>query len=981
MRIGRLWRAGWFPLLLCCAASAQNMNIRSYKVVNGLPQGQVVSLFRDPQGYMWVGTYSGAARYNGRSWTCYSMDEGLPGAQVTALIADGQGTIWAGTFGQGLARFDGTRFSGFPAGSAEGSCNVNRFALDAQRRLWAATDRGLILHDNGFKVFGPAEGLPSQLCQTVYAGNEGLLYAGFDRGLIAMRNGRLEPLPFQAAFEGRDVRVIAEDQDRRLWVGTSKGLYYVEGRQVFKVEHPILEESNITSAAMTDEDGIWFGTWGQGAFKLVGGQVTQTLTIANGLASNTVYALFYDEEYSLWLGTDSGLNKYRPSEFVSLTAQHGLRNTFCRALCLDHQGNVWVGTRDGVFTIDEQLQVRELDTRNFPSRVVFAIAAQADGTMVVVLDVAVALVKDGKARFFGENVGLKTNALRTVLVDRKHRIWIGGDGLMQLDQGQFVKMPADHPLASVRTYDLVENDDGTLWAGTRDGLVRFDPETRKTYVPSGSKVALWDLARDPKGGLWLGTNGKGLWHYHQDVFKVYDTKTSEIGDDFVWNVLVARNGDLWLGHNRGIDHLQQGQFTHYSMRDGLVDDEAAATAVLQDKQGRVFFGSGEGISIYLPRTVSLPDLPPRVVVEAVTAADRDGQERLLARGEQLDHRHNNLNFRFAGLSFVHEEKLRFAYLLEGQDNKWSESTNLNEVRYMNLVPKAYVFRVKACNPGASWSEGAAFPFVIAPAFYQTLWFEVVVVLLAVALVLVYVRARLLGVQRRNQELEMLVQQRTEALAEKGREFRELALMDPLTRVRNRRFVVELMREEMGRLKRHHFRFRPGDPYACLAVVLLDLDHFKSVNDTYGHDVGDRILVETAERLMADVRGSDVVARWGGEEFLILLREVHPDDLPGMVQKLIERVRSEPFEIDQRSLSCTVSAGFAYLHPNLIKQDVPWEWVLKLADIALYRAKAKGRDRAYGVNFNEALDPAAWLAAAEGELGASLDGGALRIVAV
>ncbi len=980
MRIGLLWRTGWLPLL-CWLASAQNMNIRSYKVVNGLPQGQVVSLYRDPTGYLWVGTYSGAARYNGRSWTSYSMDEGLPGAQVISIAADAEGVIWVGTFGQGLARFDGNRFTSFPRGSVEGSCTVNRMTLDAKGRLWAAADEGLILYDHGFKVLGRADGLPSQLCRTVFSGSEGLLYVGLDNGLVAMRDGKLEPLPFQDAFAGLDVRVVAEDRDRRLWVGTSKGLYYVEGRQVFRIEDAELRESHITSATTTDEDGVWFGTWGQGAFKLTGNQLSQKLTSANGLASNTVYCLFFDEEYSLWLGTDSGLSKYRPSEFISLTAQHGLRNTFCRALCLDREERVWVGTRDGVFTVDSQLQVRELDTRDFPSQVVFALAAQADGTMVVVLDSAVALVKDGKTRFFGENVGLETKSLRTGMVDAKNRIWIGGDGLMRLEHGQFTHMPQGHPLASVRLYDIVQDGTGMIWAGTRDGLVGLDPETLKAKTPEGLNVALWDLSVDPAGGLWLGTNGKGLWHYRGDGFEIFDTKNSEIGDDFVWSVLVAGPDDIWLGHNRGIDHLRKGQFSHYTVRDGLVDDEASATAILQDKQGRIFFGSGEGLSIYVPRAVSLPDLPPRMVVETVTAAGRDGQEWQLSSGGKLKHRRNNLNFRFAALSYVQEEKLRFAYRLEGQEEAWNESTNLNEVRYMNLAPKAYVFRVKACNPAGPWSEGAAFPFVIEPAFYQTMWFQAVLALLAVVLVLVYVRARLVLVQRRNQELEALVQQRTEALAEKGREFRELSLMDPLTRVRNRRYVVEIMREEMGRLKRRHFHYKKGDPYTSLALVLMDLDHFKSVNDSHGHDVGDQILVETAERLSSEVRQSDVVARWGGEEFLVLLREVHPDDLPAMVQKLVVRVRNEVYELGQLRMNCTVSAGFACLHPCLIQQDVPWEWVLKMADIALYRAKAKGRDRAYGVVFNEEAGAEAWLEASQGDPQSSVDGGALRLVAV
>jgi two-component system cell cycle response regulator len=162
--------------------------------------------------------------------------------------------------------------------------------------------------------------------------------------------------------------------------------------------------------------------------------------------------------------------------------------------------------------------------------------------------------------------------------------------------------------------------------------------------------------------------------------------------------------------------------------------------------------------------------------------------------------------------------------------------------------------------------------------------------------------------------------------------REQATHDALTRLWNRHAIFDMLHKELARGTREH---------SPVGVLLLDLDHFKNINDTYGHVAGDAVLRETARRMMASVRPYDGIGRYGGEEFLIIL----PGCDEAMTQKQAERIRNaigkEPMNLAESSARVTASFGATTALPGN-KCDV--EQLIHVADEALYRAKALGRDR-------------------------------------
>ena len=167
--------------------------------------------------------------------------------------------------------------------------------------------------------------------------------------------------------------------------------------------------------------------------------------------------------------------------------------------------------------------------------------------------------------------------------------------------------------------------------------------------------------------------------------------------------------------------------------------------------------------------------------------------------------------------------------------------------------------------------------------------------------------------------------------EQRRELLRLASVDPLTGVANRRALLDRLAAEAWRARRYK---QP------LCVLMLDLDRFKAINDTYGHGRGDLVLRQTTERLGACLRESDLLGRLGGEEFAVLLPQTGLSGAREVAERLREAVGSAPFDLDGLSLPVTVSVGVAEHRPGL----EPAEGSLARADEAMYRAKREGRNR-------------------------------------
>ncbi|MBT8433155.1 MAG: diguanylate cyclase, partial [Gammaproteobacteria bacterium] len=228
---------------------------------------------------------------------------------------------------------------------------------------------------------------------------------------------------------------------------------------------------------------------------------------------------------------------------------------------------------------------------------------------------------------------------------------------------------------------------------------------------------------------------------------------------------------------------------------------------------------------------------------------------------------------------------------------------------------------------------------------QIVIFSVIAVLvsLTVTFVAIWYGRKLSGqLQNMNNYLEQKIYERTESLLDTQKELLEdnseltrMALTDNLTGLSNRTSMNQILRKEFSRFERHDHRF---------GIIMLDIDHFKNVNDSYGHDTGDTVLQELASIFENAIRASDFVARWGGEEFLICCTTIEEEDLLPIAETIRKLVATTKFE---SAGQITASLGCA----AIIKGESIGE-LIKRADVALYEAKNNGRNQSVVSEFTD-----------------------------
>ncbi|MEJ7746825.1 MAG: GGDEF domain-containing protein, partial [Luteimonas sp.] len=376
------------------------------------------------------------------------------------------------------------------------------------------------------------------------------------------------------------------------------------------------------------------------------------------------------------------------------------------------------------------------------------------------------------------------------------------------------------------------------------------------------------------------------------------------------------------------------------------------------EQGRLWLPTRNGVVVLDTQGIVRNRVPPTLVIERVRSGG-DWRAASSIAGTTLAAGQRDLDFEFTALSFQQPDSIGLRYRLRGYDTQWRELEDVSRrgVNYTNLPPGPYVFEIQGSNNADVWQRTPAqLSFTVRPYFHETsLFYALLGLLLATALFVGY-RLQQHRHVRQREVLEDLVQQRTAALEVANRRLEDASQTDPLTGLRNRRYLANQIPADIafyGRDLGH-----PGEDGNVLVFALIDIDHFKAINDTYGHKVGDQVLQQFAQVLGRLVRSGDYIVRWGGEEFLLLFRPMPGRHLGMIGARIQQAVSTHAFHVGtSQPLQMTCSTGFAE-YPLFIDGRLPlgWEATVELADLALYYVKQHGRDGWAAFRPNERTDP-------------------------
>lgn len=728
------------------AKALTQYSITVWSQQNGLPQDTIRAITQTADGFLWLGTDEGLARFDGYEFVAFGKDPaGLPSNSVNVLAASPDGSLWIGT-PNGLTRYAHGQFRTFTQKDGLPGNAVSALLVDHAGTLWIIAGGSLSRFDGArFNNFIRERDVPLRVVRGVWEDREQRLYVAGTSSVARLENGRFQNLFEPTVLAGDFPGAVVTDHRDNLWILGFRGLVRrsPDGRISRYGSREGLTDPFELRAIKEDRDGnLWVAT-NSGLARLEGERFR---TLAEGVAQDGVRSLFEDRDGNLWVGTNRGLLRLRDDVFTVFGRAEGLPSDEPNTIYEDRSGTVWAGFLDaGLRRFAPGDPFHAIPAGPDKGRV-YSIRETQAGSLLVSAREGLEIWDHGRMRslILPDPQGRKR--VFDALEDSSGQIWLAlPQGLGQLRQGELTTIiPASSPSMLEGAFvTLAEARDHSLWAGTiQSGVWHISPEGNRLYTTAdglGSDL-IRSLYADQDGTLWIGTFGGGLNAFREGRFHRFTEHDGLLSDNISH---IADDGEaLWLNTTRGICRIPKTQMrdfangkrshldaTNYGLADGLRSAQAPPDIGLgggRHSDGSLWFATARGIAIYRPgmnRQVSRP-LP-------IYLAEITGDGRRLDRSAHLlvPPGRGRVEIRYAAIHLSAPEVVQYSYKLEGLDSDWVAAGSRRVVTYNNLGRGDYRFRIRAEAPGFPRAE-ASYELELLPHYYETGWFRALCVALA-----------------------------------------------------------------------------------------------------------------------------------------------------------------------------------------------------------------------------------------------------------
>ena len=724
---------------------------------NGLPQNSVHKILQTHDGYLWIATEGGTARFNGVQFTVFNQESepAFTSDDTCCLAEDRSGVLWIGT-SDGILRYAGGVFRRYTTADGLPSPVIQSIVATGDGFLFVLTSDGLARYDG--KKF-----IPLEVSATAIGSgpDDDLLFASAT-GFFRYNRGDLRGVPVPG-LTAEPIEGLGSLHDGSQWVRTRTAFFlWTQGQ--FHAWHTGQElPGTRVQSFLADSRGIlWVGT-DQGLVVLStrSRATTARLQIEPAIGATSILTIFEDQEHNLWVGTDTtGLHVLRPQKFRTLPSLSGYLIT---AITQTADGTMWLGTKgDGLFRYLGD-QTRHLSTKDgLISDVILTLAPDRDGSLWIGTPDGLNHLRGVRVDSYTSADGLPDDFIRSLYADRDGSLWVGTRrGLAHRENGKFAVLSRADGLPNDLIGAMLRPSSNDFWVGTLDGLARISDGkvTRFTIAQGLSGDVITSLLEDPNDHtLWVGTKENGLSRSLGGGFLPIHAPDLPRQID---SILEDARGYLWLTSSYGIMRVSASELSDcggaptcsphiatYSSSDGMPTEEMSSNGhpgAWKAVDGRLWFATRKGVAIVDPTNLRENREPPPVIVERFTVDDMrvkdTGTAAIIPPG------HTRYGFEFAALSYFSPSRVRYRYILEGFDKQWTQAGSRRTAYYTNLPPRRYRFRVQAANEDGIWSEtGAEVGFIIKPRFYRTLWFSGVATLVLVGIIFAIYRMRVRAIR-------------------------------------------------------------------------------------------------------------------------------------------------------------------------------------------------------------------------------------------
>ncbi|MEP1095868.1 MAG: two-component regulator propeller domain-containing protein [Cyclobacteriaceae bacterium] len=801
------------------SAQPDRLRFEHFTIEDGLPHNAVHSIFKDKEGFIWIGTTEGVAKFDAYQFKAYEVSYDFTDSATQAIgdvkniFQDKEGIIWLSTFGNGLHRYDvrTDRFIRFLFHSVDRDRSVqNRIrgvATDNIGNIWIGTGRhGLrrfdittlryadhFVHEPGNSVSLPNDSLKA----LIYT--HGKLWIGHQQGLCVFdpSTGKFTSIHTEYIPDGSSVVSFYKDPEEKLWIGHTTGIacYDLNTKSFLPVSlqsEDVGPLSGVYAMAKDQRGNLWTGLRGQGllSYNLDDGSFSKHQHETNdirSLSDNFNRAILI-ENGNLWVGSENGLN-YLDLRKTSFTLYENLpgnsnsiSNKIVQCVLEDRNENLWIGLKEGGL---------EHYTR-------------ATGRF--------------KHYDITNEAGPQGNTVYSLFEDSKNRIWAGTyAGVMRYDpddeipKPQFIQLGfdvvslgenADGHIIAVTTHHILKLDpetnfhttllkldgyrireamvshDERIWLARDDGLYVFDTQSVKfehvalKKMENRSDEAVRAIHEDSNGFIWVGTLHGAFRLNPQTLEQRYFGKVDGLSHEHIRRIMSDKQGNIWVSTHDGLNRYDPDKetFTRYGKSDGLQSNVFEKAGVF-GKSGRMYFGGDQGLSEFYPEQITKNEISPPVVLtdfylfnQRVMPGDTSILKKSIASEDTLilNYSDNIFGFEFSALNYHQPEKNQFAYRLSGFQENWIGTDFKNRRAVFTNIPRgSYQFQVKASNNDGVWSEEyASISIIITPPFWQTAWFRALIALAIIGSIAAIYLWRINQIKAQKRLLEKEVEEQT-----------------------------------------------------------------------------------------------------------------------------------------------------------------------------------------------------------------------------
>lgn len=741
---------------------AQDYSFITYSNGQGLPQSQVQCITQDDDGYLWVGTLGGLAKFNGKTFTTFPLEQGLFNNRISCLQFIQQ-SIWVGHEG-GITQIRNNKAQTYSLGDNDRTVIVTDF-IRYQGKIIASTEgSGLYIISNGHVSKVTLKNPDASSCRNLEVIN-GKLYIGTRDGLYFTSD--LTNFSRVEAFKDRRISGIALIKDR-IFISTSfEGLFRSD--LTFKTfdSIPVQSDDLYIGAISSDQSNqLWLSS-PDGVIRMSSQMKQLNLNETNGLPVKAINCSFQDNEGNIWFGSDGkGLIRFANQNLQIYSTKTGMPSDLILSGTKLKNGSYLFGSYDkGAFKMNLQ---GACETIPIPATTIWDIE-YFDGLAWFATDQGIFSwdFRSEPKQYTSSNF---SNTFR-VLKPFKNRLLVAGEESIGYIENQTLhhypsfkfNLSRDGNIRDIAFYY------SNILVATSKGLYELNLSRKTQKLLKKFKASISSIETDTDNRIWIGTEN-GLIIFDGIDYKSI-SYSSKSGARFI-NFIHRVESHIFVGTNDGLYVFENSEGTqtlvkHIGTNNGLINLESNINSSIYEG-GNFWFGTSDGLAkLQFSSERGFTDFAPKLNIARVLVNYREVDHSDIFNGLKLNYSKNNLIIDLDGISMEDPESITFQYWLEGESDKWSPPTLNPTIILSNLDAGDYTLHIRAISGTKKISEISSFPIIITPPFWRTWWFYIFVFVAIAFGIRYYFRLQIKRERERNYKINLENKSRLLALEQQS----------------------------------------------------------------------------------------------------------------------------------------------------------------------------------------------------------------------